>query len=152
MTSITSIIAGLAAPVMNIIDQAVPDKDKAAEIKREIQLRMIEQQDAQLQSQVQVVLGEITGQSWLQRNWRPMLMMVIVAIVANNYIIAPYLDAMFGSSLMLELPERLWDLMTLGVGGYVAGRTGERLMTTYQQGKVEQKRVEAGVYQNVDAK
>jgi len=46
---------------------------------------------------------------------------------------------MFGSSLTLDLPERLWDLMTLGVGGYVGGRTVEKSIKTWQQGQVANK-------------
>ena len=57
-------------------------------------------------------------------------MTVIVAIVANNYLLAPYLDAMFGAGLQLELPEQLWNLMTMGVGGYIAGRSGEKIAGT----------------------
>ena len=33
---------------------------------------------------------------------------------------------MFGVGIALDLPERRWDLMTVGVGGYVVGRTAER--------------------------
>jgi len=28
---------------------------------------------------------------------------------------------------VLELPQRLWDLMVVGVGGYIAGRSGEKI-------------------------
>ena len=87
---------------------------------------VIDQQDATLQARMRVILAEAGGESWAQRNWRPILMLVIVAIVANNYLLAPYLGAVFGTGLSLELPERLWDLMTLGVGGYIAGRSVEK--------------------------
>ena len=49
---------------------------------------------------------------------------------------------MFGSALTLDLPERLWDLMTLGVGGYVGGRTIEKGIKSWQQGQVAQKQVQ----------
>lgn len=41
---------------------------------------------------------------------------------------------MFGVGLALDLPERLWDLMTLGVGGYVVGRTVERGVDLWRGG------------------
>ena len=40
--------------------------------------------------------------------------------------IAPYLQALFGAGLMLELPNELFNLMTVGVGGYVIGRSAEK--------------------------
>ena len=46
--------------------------------------------------------------------------------LANNYLVAPCAQALFGVGIALELPERLWDLMMVGVGGYVVGRSVER--------------------------
>ncbi|SFU01442.1 3TM-type holin [Halomonas saccharevitans] len=130
MNLIANILGTVAGPVMEVIDQAVTDKDQANRLKAELRRRLINQQDAALQARMKVILAEATGESWLQRNWRPLLMTVIVAIVANNYLLAPYLGAMFGVGLQLELPEQLWNLMTLGVGGYIAGRSGEKIAVT----------------------
>lgn len=128
MKLITSILGTVAGPIFDVIDKAVTDKDEANRLKAELQRRLIDQQDATLQAQMKVLLAEAAGESWLQRNWRPILMLVIVAIVANNYLLAPYLGAMFGVGLQLELPDAMWNLMTLGVGGYIAGRSGEKIV------------------------
>lgn len=113
---------------------------------------MIDAEDSALKSQMQVVLAEAAGESWLQRNWRPILMLTIVAIVANNYLIAPYLSAMFGVGLTLPLPEALWNLMTLGVGGYIAGQTAERGISSWQSGQVAKEQAKAqGVYRNIQS-
>ena len=120
MNLVSKLLGTVAGPVFEVIDQAVTDKDQANRLKAELQRRLIDQQDATLQARMRVILAEAGGESWAQRNWRPILMLVIVAIVANNYLLAPYLGAVFGTGLSLELPERLWDLMTLGVGGYIA--------------------------------
>ena len=130
MKLITSILGTVAGPVSDVIDKAITDKDEANRLKAEIQHRLIDRQDAALQAQMKIILAEATGESWLQRNWRPLLMTVIVAIIANNYLLAPYLGAMFGVGLQLELPEHMWNLMTLGVGGYIAGRSGEKIAGT----------------------
>lgn len=130
MNLIANILGTVTGPLFNVIDEAVEDKDQANQLKAAIQRRLIDQQDAALQSQMKVILAEATGESWLQRNWRPLLMTVIVAIVGNNYLIAPYLGAMFNIGLQLALPDALWNLMTLGVGGYIAGRSGEKIAGT----------------------
>lgn len=130
MNLIQNLVGTIAAPVFDVIDKAVEDKDQAAQLKAELQRRLIDQQDARLNAQMKVILAEATGESWLQRNWRPLLMTVIVVIVANNYLLAPYLGAIFGVGLHLALPEQLWNLMTLGVGGYIAGRSGEKIAGT----------------------
>ena len=88
--------------------------------------------DAQMELtrlQVEVVLAEARG-SWMQRNWRPILMLSIVAIVVNNYILFPYFSLFGLPATMLELPEFFWDLMKIGVGGYVIGRSVEKVART----------------------
>ena len=79
------------------------------------------------ESKASIIKAEAQGASWLQRNWRPVLMISIVAIVVNNYIIYPYL-VLFGlPATPLELPEELFTLMQIGVGGYIVGRSAEKI-------------------------
>lgn len=146
-----SVITG---PLFGVIDKAITDKDEAARLKYEIQTQLIDAENSVLKAQMQVILAEAAGESWLQRNWRPILMLTIVSIVANNYLIAPYLSAMFGVGLTLPLPEALWNLMTLGVGGYIAGQTAERGISTWQSGQVakEQARSQGGLYSNLEGR
>ena len=113
-----------------------PTPEKQAEIQGK--LIELSQQAAAADNQIrdmqkQVLIAEITGESPLQRNWRPILMLVIVAIVANNYIIVPYLQLFGLPAQLLELPEKLWNLMTLGVTGYIAGRTGEKIIENWKK-------------------
>ncbi len=133
MSLIGKALGAVTGPLFSVIDKAVTDKDEAARLKQEIQAQLIESDNSALKAQMQVILAEAQGESWLQRNWRPVLMITIVAIIANNYLIAPYLGAMFGVGLQLELPERMWDLMALGVGGYVAGRSAEKSIRSWKQ-------------------
>ncbi|KPN28872.1 hypothetical protein SY89_03524 [Halolamina pelagica] len=116
---------------MDVIDAAVTDKDQANKLKAELRRRLIDQQDAALQARMKIILAEATGESWLQRNWRPLLMTVIVAIIANNYLVAPYLGAMFGVGLQLELPQQLWQLMTMGSGAISPAAPARRSPVRY---------------------
>ena len=85
--------------------------------------------------QAEVVLAESRG-SWMQRSWRPILMLSIVAIIVNNYILFPYFSLFGLPATMLQLPEKLWSLMMIGVGGYVIGRSGEQIAKTKWRGNV----------------
>jgi len=85
-----------------------------------------------IQRQFDVIIAEASG-NWLQRSWRPILMLSIVAIVVNNYIVYPYL-ALFGvKATMLELPQNLWDLLKIGVGGYIVGRSAEKVAENWKK-------------------
>ena len=82
---------------LDVIDELVEDKDQANRLKAQIRQRINEQNHeqnlAELKSQSQVVMGEVQGESWLQRNWRPLLMVCVMLIIANNYILVPYAGA-----------------------------------------------------------
>jgi hypothetical protein len=122
-------------PIFGIIDKAIPDADQAAKLKAEIQRQVLENDAAELQAAMSIIVAEAKGESWLQRNWRPILMLSIVAIVVNNYLIAPYVGAFGGFELYLDLPAELFNLMVIGVGGYVVGRSGEKIMREYKGGR-----------------
>jgi len=112
-----------------------PTPEKQAEIKQkliELESKAQEADNVVRSLQTQILIAELTGQSWLQRNWRPILMLTIVAIVANNYIFVPYLQLFGLPAIILDLPEKLWNLMTLGVGGYIVGRSGEKILETWK--------------------
>jgi hypothetical protein len=60
-------------------------------------------------------------------------MLVFVAIVANNYLLYPYVSLFWAAAPMLELPPDLWDLIKIGLGGYVVGRSAEKVATNYKR-------------------
>lgn len=124
------IVGDLLNGVIGLIDQGVKDKDKAEALKADLS-KAFETADLSrfqtlIESQSRVLLGEIQGESWLQRNWRPVLMLVVTAIIANNYIFFPYLSLFTDKAVILKLPEELYNLMTIGVGGYIVGRSAEK--------------------------
>ena len=108
-----------------IIDKIWPDAGEREKAK--LKLMELQQQGAfkELEGRVEIMLAEMSG-NWLQRSWRPILMLVCIAIVANNYIVYPYLSLFWEHAPVLELPNQLWSLMELGVGGYVVGRSVEK--------------------------
>ena len=120
-------IMSFLKPVFGIIDQAVEDKDEANRIKAEIQRQILDNRAAEMKSATEIIVAEAQGESWLQRNWRPILMLSIVAIVVNNYLLVPWAGTFGFDAPVLELPDSLFNLMTVGVGGYVVGRSGEKI-------------------------
>lgn len=85
----------------------------------------------QITEGAQTVRTEVTSDSWITKNWRPLLMLLFGAIIANNYIISPYVQAMFGAGVSLPIPPDMWQLLKLGIGGYVIGRSSEKMLSAY---------------------
>lgn len=123
------LVGKLVERVFGVVDELVIDKDKANELKTAIQMQLMEYSQVELQEATKIILAEAQG-SWLQRTWRPLLMLMIIGIVANNYIFVPYLTMFTDKIAVLELPGGLWALLNVGVGGYVIGRTGEKIVKT----------------------
>jgi hypothetical protein len=60
--------------------------------------------------------------NWLQRSWRPILMLGFGFIVMYSKFIAPA----FGLP-NTELEHDFWTLLEIGIGGYVIGRSAEKI-------------------------
>ena len=131
------VLSAVAGPVVkglfNIIDQTVEDKDQAARIKANIASQQNELIQTELKGAIDIILAEAKG-NWLQKSGRPLLMMAVMAIVVNNYILFPYLSMWTEKVVVLELPGGLWTLLTTGVGGYVVGRSGEKIAQSIKNG------------------
>lgn len=117
---------------LSLIDKIIPDRKAAVEAKLKLldleqsgQLRKIEQQ-------AQVVISEAGSDSWLARNWRPLIMTLFGLIIANNYILSPWLHAFGFTSVSLPIPSRMWSLLELGLGGYVIGRSAEKAVKAWK--------------------
>ena len=86
---------------------------------------MAQAQKGQAQ-RAKTVRAEATGQSWIQRNWRPLTALTFVFIIANNFILVPYVNA-FGASIpTLEIPQGMWALLNVMIGGYTVARSWEK--------------------------
>jgi len=57
---------------------------------------------------------------------------VFVFIIANNYIIYPYLSLFFSKAPILKIPPDMWELLKIGLGGYVVGRSVEKALKFYK--------------------
>lgn len=116
---------------LDVVDQFITDKDQAnklkAEIKKQIEAQTHEKDIEELKAQASIVKAEVQGESWLQRNWRPLMMMIFVLIVANNYLIFPYASMWTDKVTVLNFPSAFWGLLTVGIGGYVGSKTMERI-------------------------
>jgi len=115
----------ILAPILgDVVKRVLPeDKDKAAEIERELQMQLMMNSATVEKAAADIILAEAQSDSWLASSWRPLLMMVITAIVAWNFLVAPLIElgVMLATGdqipLQIDLPGELWTLLTVGVGG-----------------------------------
>ena len=129
------LIKRIAQPVIDLVSEVVTDKDKRAELEYKIHMALQESMDKELQAQRDIIVAEAKSESWITSNWRPLTMLSFVFIIFNNYVLVPYGKA-FGAPIpQVEFPEWVGTAVIVGLGGYVVGRSGEKIMKEYKKGK-----------------
>ena len=113
------------------LDNLFTSKEEKIQAKNVIKQILIQKELELQKMQTEIIVTEAKG-NWLQRSWRPILMLAFGFIVIYVKFLAPLFDLRIP-----ELENEFWNLLQLGIGGYVIGRTGEKMMTTYSDGKKE---------------
>jgi len=97
---------------------AIKSDPQAAVKIREIEAQL---EQTRLEVRGQAVQAEASGESWLQRNWRPLTM------VWFSFLVGAYWFGYTPENLSEEAVLSLFGLIKLGLGGYVIGRSAEKI-------------------------
>ena len=131
---IGALLPVLGPIVKDVVGRVLPaDKNAAQKLESELNMAMLSNSAAIEQAAASVVIAEAKSEHKVTATWRPILMLVITAIVGWNYLFAPLIELIVQLTtdnqipLTIELPEELWTLLTVGVGGYIVGRSGEKV-------------------------
>jgi len=124
---------GIANGIDEVVTSFTGDKAEQQKMAAELKKLVYEQKHETEQAAAKVVNTEAKSEHFLTASWRPITMLTFVTIIANNYIVAPYTEAMFGVNVRLEIPPDMWQLLKIGLGGYVAGRSAEKAAKTWKQ-------------------
>jgi hypothetical protein len=132
-TLIMNAVSGLlSGPVGKILDVYVGDLELRRKLAAELQTQMAEQLGKSLALEQGIVLAEIQSDSWLTKSWRPILMLSLLGFLGFVGVILPLADLIAGHSLPFNprwqaLPAGFWDFLQVGVGGYIGGRSLEKI-------------------------
>jgi hypothetical protein len=105
-------------------------KAKLTMIENDLSAKAMEFEAMLAKSQADIIVAEAQGKSTLQRIWRPVLMLLFGFIILYT-VVAPA----FGLPPvdMTAVPDRMWSLLTVGIGGYIGGRTVEKSIKTWKE-------------------
>lgn len=122
--SILGFLGGLVGPAKDLVDELHTSDEEKLTLKAEITKienqfagKLLEYHTKLLDAQSTIITAEANGQSTLQRIWRPLSMLVFLfLIVADSF-----------GWLHFRLNDEAWGLFKIGLGGYVIGRSGEKV-------------------------
>jgi hypothetical protein len=115
--------------IMGGLDKLFTSKEEKILAENAIKQILIEKQLELQRMQTEIIVAEAKG-NWIQRSWRPILMLAFGFIVIYVKFLAPLFDL-----TIPELENEFWNLLQIGIGGYVIGRTGEKMMKSYSETK-----------------
>ena len=118
-------LTGLIEPVTNLVDDLHTSEEERLKVKSglfqvqsELASKVMDYEARLLEAKTKVITAEAQGASWLQRTWRPITMLTFLALVVADT---------FGWTEFRLAPEA-WTLLQLGLGGYVMGRSAEKIV------------------------
>lgn len=105
-----------------LIDKFFPDKEQADAARLEL-LRLAQAGElAELTGRAEIIKTEAASSHWLAANWRPLVMLTFAALIVARW---------FGWAAPNLAPDeylKLWDIVELGLCGYVIGRSAEKIV------------------------
>ena len=124
MSNVIEFISGVFKPVTELIGDMHTSKEEEMTLnnalvglQNSITSQTLDLERQLLSSQTSIITAEANGQSWLQRNWRPITMLTFLVLVVCDS---------FGL-LAFRLAAEAWTLLQIGLGGYVVGRSAEKI-------------------------
>jgi hypothetical protein len=105
-----------------LIDRLWPDPTQKAAAQLEL-LKLAQSGElAEFTARADIVKAEAASSNWLAASWRPITMLVFVGLIVARW---------FGwAAPNLSEAEylKLWSIVEFGLGGYVVGRSVEKVM------------------------
>ena len=119
---ILGIVGKIAGTVAERIFPNPEHELKRLELQQALQAAVLERTSEIEKAAAEVVKAEAQGQNWLQRTWRPITMLVFVSLIVARWL------GWSAPNLTEAEALKLWDIVEIGLGGYVIGRTAEKVL------------------------
>jgi len=119
-------IAALLPALVPILGDAIrrlfPDPEARSRAEAEITAALLARAGEIEKAAGAVVLAEARSEHWLASTWRPIVMLTFAALIVARWL--------GWSAPGLTEPEvlKLWSIVELGLGGYVIGRSVEKVV------------------------
>jgi len=118
-------------------EERLKARGELQKLQNELATAILEHEKELIKAQKSIIEQEYKQGSWLARNWRPILMTVFTAMIAHRYLLLPFSDfvaEVFNLPMVIlepeSMPDNVWDLLKIGLGGYIVGRSGEKIASS----------------------
>ena len=126
--NVLSLIGDIFTPAAKLIDDLHTSEEekltqKAALMKLSMSFleKGLDFELAQVQAKTAIIMAETKSDSWVTRNWRPVTMLAFVGAILG------YWFGLTPDSVPEEAVLAMFSLVKIGLGGYVVGRSAEKV-------------------------
>jgi len=126
MSIISTILSPLTKLAGSVIDKTVTDKNLAQNLKAQLNMAFMNEGMELLKSATAIIVAEANG-TFIQRNWRPVTMLTFVGLVVCKWM------GWTDTSVSPEIEYELMQLIKIGLGGYVVGRSAEKIAKVWNK-------------------
>jgi len=118
------LVSSIFKPAAELIDAIHTSDEERLKVKQamfELQVQAFQKAEEYetklLDAKKTIITAEAQSQSWIARNWRPITMLTfLVLVVMDSLALLPF-----------RLAGEAWTLLQIGLGGYVVGRSAEKV-------------------------
>lgn len=118
-------ITSVADAVSGLVERLTLPAREKKQLEADVLRLLLEREKEVLRVRAALLQEEGKG-NWLQRSWRSLVMLTFAAVI---------LIGTFTNISILSDTSRFWDLLEIGLGGYVVGRSGEKILMTLAKGR-----------------
>lgn len=123
MLAILSLLLPVLGPILN---RAIPDPAQAAQAQADLTKALLDNQGALNAAMAEVMQADAKSEGVLTRNARPATVLWGLVMVTWLAVVAPMLGVQKEAVAALQgVPAELWNLITVGIGAYMLGKTVE---------------------------
>ena len=129
--SLASFVSGIFKPAADLIDNLHTSVEEKLALKAQILgiqtsflSKTLDLEAQILAAKSSIILAEIKSESWITRNWRPIVMLSLMAsVMAFWFGLTPETE-MLTEAVILTM----FGLVKIGLGGYIASRGAEKVI------------------------
>jgi len=124
-------LAALLPALVPILGDAIrrlfPDPAEAAKAQAELNNALMANAAKIEEAAASIIADEAKSEHWLASSWRPLVMLTFTGLIVARWL--GYSAPGISEAEVLKL----WDIVQLGLGGYVIGRSAEKIVPQLAQ-------------------
>ena len=115
-------LLSLIPVIGDVLDKVIPDPAAQAEAKLKLMELAQKGEFAEMNARADIIKAEAASESWLAQSWRPIMMLTFGALIVARWL------GYAAPGISQEEVLKLWNIVELGITGYVVGRSVEKIV------------------------